>query len=452
MSIKSPPKRLPNPFAILIKEHPEQIGQYMEFNHPLDSKGRYLHYDSFRFKVGKDIDATLAWSVVKSARLNRLMPVLNLGEPPKSCSFLYTPAMHRAISACDQHTTTAALEWMCSNIGERKHLQYLLNDLVEDEAISSSQLEGAATTTKAAKDLLKRSRGPRTPDEKMIIGNYKMMNYAWECRSKDLSLEMIFDLHQTGVEGIDDERYQPGQFRNDDNVVVEDGDGAVVHQPPPAKTLEHRLEKIIAWVNTNHTDVNSQSYIHPLVKAIIIHFIIGFEHPFRDGNGRVARALFYWYLFKRGFGAFRYITISTLLKTAPIKYGKSYLYTETDDMDLTYFIDYQCRVISRAIRQFKNSYDETVEKMNQFNTFLYESGLYGKLTEKQRVVFNVAKSGTAQHFTITNVKENLGCAYNTASTVLNGLVDMKLFVKNKVGNEWIFSMNDTNQIQKNWKA
>jgi Fic family protein len=450
--VKSPPKLIPNPFARIIKEHGDQTGAYLELSQALDSQGRYLHFDKLRFRFPKELDAALAWSVVRNARSKQLFPVIALGEPQKTCNFLYTPAMHIAVSACDQHTTTAALEWMCSKIGESKQLQYLLNDLVEDEAISSSQLEGAATTTKAAKDLLKRKRGARTPDEKMIIGNFKMMQHAWECRDKELSLELITDLHQVGVEGIDDERYHPGEFRNNNDIVVEDGDGNIVHQPPPAETLQKRLEKVIQWVNTNHTDINNQNYIHPMIKAIILHFIIGYEHPFHDGNGRVARSLFYWYLFKRGFGGFRYIAISTLLKIAPIKYGKSYLYTETDDMDLTYFIDYQCRVIARAIRQFKKNYDSTVASIDQFNTFLYESGLYGKLSDKQRIVFNVARSGTSKFFTATNVKENLGCAYNTAATVLNGLVDLKLFRKEKVGNEWVYSIIEAKQILKTWAS
>ncbi len=278
------------------------------------------------------------------------------------------------------------------------------------------------------------------------------IHHAWEYRDRALSLDLITGLHQAGVEGIDDDRYHPGELCHDNDVVVEDGNGDVVHQPPPAETLEKRLNLVIDWVNTNHTDINSKNYIHPLIKAIVIHFIIGFEHPFHDGNGRVARSLFYWYLFKSGFGGFRYIAISTLLKTAPVQYGQSYLYTETDNMDLTYFIDYQCRVIARAISEFKSSYDSTVESINQFNTFLYESGLYSKLSDKQRVVFNVAKSGSNQEFTVTNVKENLGCAYNTAATVLNGLVELKLFTKRKQGNEWTYSMIDARQILKSWKA
>lgn len=450
--ITAPPPLVPQTWKVIIEEHQEQVGNYINLAHPVDAKGRYLHYDKLRFRLPKGVDHALAWSVIKFARTQQRTSTIMLGEPPAECGFLYTPAMHLAMSVCDQNTTTAALEWMCSKIGEGKHLQYLLKDLIEDEAISSSQLEGAATTTKAAKDLLKRKKGPRSIDEKMIIGNFKMMKHAWDKRDEELSLGLIRELHRIGVEGIDDDRYRPGAFKDNDDVVVEDGDGEVVHQPPPAEHLERRLIKICEWVNQNHTDVLGKDYMHPLVKAIILHFIIGFEHPFHDGNGRVARSLFYWFMFKKGFGAFRYIAISTLLKAAPMQYGKSYLYVETDNMDLTYFLDYQCRVIARAVSRFKSTYEQTVRSIDEFNAFLYSSGLYPKLTEKQKIVFNVAKSGVASEFTITNVKENLGCAYNTAATVLNGLVELNLFEKTKKnGNEWIYTMRDNGKIMKDWK-
>lgn len=86
----------------------------------------------------------------------------------------------------------------------------------------------------------------------------------------------------------------------------------------------------------------------------------------------------------------------------------------------------------------------------KFNTFLYESGLFGKLADKQRVVFNVAKSGKSRLFTVNNVKDNLGCAYNTAATVLNGLVDLKLFQKEKQGSEWVYSMIEPKKILQSW--
>ncbi|KPY05621.1 Filamentation induced by cAMP protein fic [Pseudomonas coronafaciens pv. garcae] len=45
------------------------------------------------------------------------------------------------------------------------------------------------------------------------------------------------------------------------------------------------------------------------------------------------------------------------------------------------------------------------------------------------------------------IKDSLGCAYNTAATVLNGLLDLKLFSKQKTGNEWIYSIADLKSWQ-----
>jgi Fic family protein len=451
--IKRPPsERIANPFNRIAEQCSEQLGDYLELFAPVDDKGRYLHFDELRHRLPAALDIDLAWSVVKSARQRQKSTVLFLGEPSMPCGLLLTPAMHKAMAEADRNATGAALEWVTSKIGEQRQVEYLLNDLVEDEAISSSQLEGAATTTRVAKELLQRQRGPRTPDERMIVGNYRMMRFAWDNRNRDLSIELIAELHRVGVENIDDDKYCPGHFRLTDDVVVADADGNTVHTPPPAAGLESRLAQLVSWANTSHHDVESGNYLHPLLKAILLHFCIGYEHPFRDGNGRVARALFYWYLFKNDFAAFRYIAISTLLKAAPIQYGKSYLYVETDEMDLTYFVDYQCRIIGRAIADFKNAYSKTLADIESFNAFLVESGLYRQLSEKQKIVFQVAKSGVAREFTASTVSDNLGCSYNTAASVLNGLAELGLFSKRKQGREWVFSMLDQERIIKAWRG
>lgn len=441
--LKLPPAVIRDPLQRIARDCPDRIGEYLTLNAPLDEKGRYQHFDKLRFRIPEGLDHVLVWSLVKLARERQLSDVVALGDPVHRCQLLLTPAIYAATSECDRHTTAAALEWMSSKIGEQKHVTYLLNDLIEDEAISSSQLEGASTTTRVAKDLLKRQRAPRTPDEKMILGNYRMMQFVWDNRARPLSADLIAEIHQVGVENIDDEHYYPGVFRANDEVVVQDGDGNVVHSPPPAKGLEARLEALAAWANSNHSAFKSNNYLHPLIKAIVLHFAIGYEHPFRDGNGRVARSLFYWFMFKHDFAAFRYIAISTLLKAAPVQYGKSYLYTETDDMDLTYFVDYQSRTIIRGIADFKEAYEKTLADMNAFNRFLFDSGLYAQLNDKQKTVLQVASDDKSMQFTAVNLKESLGCSYNTAASVLNGLVDLGLFHKRKDGREWVFSLAPT---------
>jgi Fic family protein len=444
-------KRVPNPFKTIAKSCPEKLDDYLALFSPTDKQGRYLHYDDIRFRLSKALDIDLAWSVIKLARQRQLTSLIQLGEPPQNAVFFMTQTIQKAISETDKNTTSAALAWMLSQMGEHEHIEYLVNDLIQDEAINSSQMEGAATTTEVARDIIRKNRQPRTSDERMILGNFKMMNFAWQNKDEDLSIDLLLKLHQVGVEGIQDDKYYPGQFRESDDVVVVNAKGKTLHTPPPVKGLKKRLKALVKWTNDSHHDIDSKQYIHPLVKAVTLHFCIGYEHPFRDGNGRVARALFYWYLFKNGFSAFRYIAISVLLKKAPAKYGKSYLQTETDSMDLTYFVEYQCKIILRAISAFKTAHKDAVENIEAFNQWLWKSGLYKQLSEKQRIIFQVAKSGVSPYFTTVNVQDNLGCSYNTAAKVLNGLVDLKLFRKEKQGKQWKFSILSQDNIKKNWK-
>ncbi|MDT9674881.1 Fic family protein [Pseudomonas sp. JV414] len=418
--------------------HKERLSDYLALLKPLDDRGRYLPFDELRYRWAPGLDSNLCWALVKKARTAQYASLLPLGEPTQWGQFVLTPLAQKAISAVDRKATTAALEYMTGQIGERAHFSYLLNDLIEDEAISSSQLEGAATTTRVAKDMLKRKRLPRTPDERMVIGNYKMMNFAWEKRYEPLNVELITAMHRVGVEGIDDPQYSPGAFRINDDVLVQDGEGNTVHTPPPAAGLASRLQVLSKWINQSHDDPNPVDYLHPLIKGIALHFALGYEHPFRDGNGRVARALFYWFMFKNDFSAFRYIAISLLLRNAPVKYGRSYLNTEADDLDLTYFIDFQCSVIFRAVSAFTEAYRKSLAYTEVFDRWLLESGFFDQLSEKQRAVYQVAKSGMAKEFTAVNVKENLNCSYNTASATLNGLVELKVFEKRKMGREWVF--------------
>lgn len=446
MNIKAPPAVVQNPFASITQNSPDKLEHYLEFYSPVDKKGRYLPYDELRHRIASGLDHQLVWSLTRLARTKQHITLIELGEPAQPCGYLSTPLIQQAMSAVDRHTTTASFEWVISKVDEKSQLEYLLNDLIEDESISSSQLEGAATTTQVAKELLKRNRKPRSEDERMIVGNYKMMLHAWAMRDQPLSLDLITELHKIGVEGIDDDAYAPGHFRQSNTIHVVNADGAIVHTPPSCENLENRLQAIVAWANSNHDKSDCSDSIHPLIKAIVLHFCMGYEHPFKDGNGRVARALFYWFMFKKDFSAFRYIAISVLLKKAPVQYGKSYLHTETDQMDLTYFIEYQAGIIIRAIDKFKQAYTSAALQIDQFNVWLFNSGLYKKLTDKQRMVFQVAKSGTAKQFTSRNIEKNLGCSYNTASAVLNGLVDLKLFKKTKEGREWVYVMENADNI------
>ncbi len=217
-----------------------------------------------------------------------------------------------------------------------------------DEAITSSQIEGAATTRKQAKALIKSGQKPKTPDEKMILNNYPAIRLITEnLKDEQLSPQLIKKIHAVLAEGLLDDPKEVGQFRHDDKdeekVKIFDADGEILFVPPPYTQIEERVKDLCAFAN------DDKEFYHPVIKAIILHFMVGYIHPFVDGNGRTARGLFYWYLVRKGYRLFEYVSISEAIKQSIGQYKKAYLYTERDDGDLTYFVYYHLEVILKCI-------------------------------------------------------------------------------------------------------
>ncbi len=407
----------------------EELNSYMPLYKVIDDKGRYLHWDELRHRIGEK-DPVLVWSAVKNSRIPSMqllggLPFSLKGEVP---SMNLIPSISRRCSFVDNWCSGPAFSSMLENMSSDTHL---IKDLIEEESIASSQLEGASTTRRVAKEMLQTKREPRSIDEKMIVGNFKMMKFAWSNKDEELSVSFIKQLHEIGTIGIEDSKYCPGEFRSDNSVYVSNNNGEVLHQPPNYQETNSRLDMICKWGNIEHSELDTQDYIHPLVKATILHFSIGYEHPFCDGNGRVARALFYWCMFKFGYQSFKYISISKLFKKSPIKYGKSYLYTETDKYDLTYFIDYQCQVIEAVVIDFVSYIKTAIADRDIFRSWLFESRIYPKLNDRQQDILKTMGEGARNSFTTKYLETKYRISNNTARKDLIGLVGLGFLEEDK---------------------
>jgi Fic family protein len=171
--------------------------------------------------------------------------------------------------------------------------EYLKNSLLE-EAIASSQIEGAATTTKVAWEMLKSGRKPRNESEQMIFNNLRGIKFIDEEVKSSLDFKLIIEVHRIMTANTSAEDCA-GSFRDGQIYVQDHIDGEIAHTPPEHKFVESLMGELCDFVNEDKT------FIHPIIKASIIHFMIGFIHPFKDGNGRTARALFYWFLLKKDY-------------------------------------------------------------------------------------------------------------------------------------------------------
>jgi Fic family protein len=119
---------------------------------------------------------------------------------------------------------------------------------------------------------------------------------------------------------------------------------AVFNVSLPAEELPERLEALCRRQRRN-----PKVFIHTVLRAITLHFWLVYDHPFSNGNGRTARALFYWAMLHQDYWLFEFISISSVIHKARRQYERSFLLSESDDNDLTYFLLAQVKVILQAI-------------------------------------------------------------------------------------------------------
>jgi len=309
---------------------------------------------------------------------------------------------------------------------------YLVRSLIE-ESITSSQLEGASTTRAVAKKMIREGRAPRDRSERMIFNNYKTMQHILQIKDIEISSDLLCEIHRIVTDGTLDDQSAAGRFRrSDEEVVIGDQYGEVFHVPPPAEELTLRVDEMCRFANCQ----TPGGFVHPVLRSMILHFWLAYDHPFVDGNGRTARALFYWSMLKQGYWIFEYITISKIIHKAPAKYGEAFLYSETDDNDLTYFLLYHANVIHRAIDELYKYIDRHTKRLADAQRDL--QGLT-VLNYRQRDLISHVLRHPGQIFTIESHRVSHKIVYETARSDLMDLADRKLIQKRKVGKRWIFT-------------
>ncbi len=401
---------------------------YLQKYKATDSKGRYLYWDKFKWRVDKKDDATKAWFATKFNRFS-IQKSISLKDIEQNS---FTFCIPDSLDAKLFKISNIASKGIVPNESIKK--QFLISSLITEEAISSSQLEGASTTRRVAKKMLISKAKPKTQDEKMILNNYLLMKEVKRVKDEDLTIDMILEFHKIATQGINSNNNIAGSLRDSDNIVITDGlEGNIVHQPPPFIELPNRLQKLCDFANKEHNGEDGEIFIHPIVKAIILHFMIGYEHPFADGNGRTARALFYWYMLKSGFDYFEYISISKLLKNAPKQYAMSYMYVEVDDNDLTYFIDYQVDIILRAIDKLLEYLQQKSKDYEEIVALLKNSKIGNKLNFIQKDIIKKAIKKPGIVFTANEIALDYNISPTTARKYLNELVKLKLLANFKDG-------------------
>lgn len=411
---------------------PDRVGRvFAQANRPT-VEGRYMHWDSIRGRTPPDgLTPREWWFALKLARrpLLRPMPLVDSAGAPFQLA-MPDPALEMLHQIDQQAGGEIALAEEVTNPATRD--RYLVSSLIE-ESITSSQLEGANTTRRVAKEMLRSGRPARTNDERMIANNFRAMNAVRSWLGEPLTVERVLELHRIVTDGTLDNPDAAGRFQRPDEerVSVIDPDNNIVFSPPPADQLPERADAMIAFANG---EAQQEGFLHPVMRSVLLHFWLGHDHPFEDGNGRTARALFYWSMLRNGYWLAEFLSISRILRRAKMQYGRSFLYTESDERDVTYFALDQLGVILRSIEDLRRYLQRKMQEQREIETILRTSDL----NHRQIALVSHALRHLDADYTFRSHQMSHGVVYQSARSDLLDLEERGLLTRSQVGKTFHF--------------
>jgi Fic family protein len=266
----------------------------------------------------------------------------------------------------------------------------------------------------------------------MILNNFLTMQRIRELREQPLTPELVLDLHRLVSKDTLDDPGDAGRLRPPGKeVVVDDAYGTVFHVPPAAEELPGRLEELCRFANGETPKV----FIHPVIRATALHFWLAYDHPFCDGNGRTARALFYWAMLHQGYLLCEFISISSVINKARGQYVRSFLFSESDDNDLTYFLLAQVKVIQQAIASLHTYLERKAGEVGVLQQRL--EGMEG-LNHRQLALLRHAMSHSGFRYSVLSHQNSHGVSHQTARSDLQKLAVFGLLIAGKDGRRELF--------------
>ncbi len=368
----------------------------------------YEYWDTIKYKMPpQGFSAEKLWRFVVASRMKISVAAWNKYK-------IHFGLTNRMQQQCHEFDMNFGGSWGASSLIPENHKErYLISSLME-EAISSSQMEGASTTRKVAKEMLRKKITPTDKSQRMIYNNYQTIQFIVANKHKPLTADLLFQVHSLITDGTLDNATDAGRLRQNDEVVVENGiTHEIVHTPPTFQELPQFVEDLCDFFNNNGT----RAFIHPVIKGIIVHFMIAYMHPFVDGNGRTARAMFYWYMLKQGYWLTEYLSISRVIYKSKASYEKSFLYAEADGNDIGYFITYNLRVLGLAFKELQNYLNRKMQERKIANTFLHIEGINERQAEIIKLYYDNSKE-------MLTIKELQGRFLVTPTTIKSDLVGL----------------------------
>ena len=271
------------------------------------------------------------------------------------------------------------------------------------DSYNSATIEGARTTVERVKKSL---NNPKTKDDKMVANNVKVLHRIYS--GMDINENHIRLIWEELVKGACENTGIIGSKYRSGIVYVSDGT-EVKYTPPSADEIPELMDKMFKYMDSKEDSIT---------RAIMSHLYFVIIHPFCDGNGRMARLITNYILFKTGYSNVKYISISNVIRQNIKEYYRTISKAEEDNCDASEFVNFMLKVIIKACDVANKSSIE--------------------ISDTAKAILRRMKNINSE-ITVSKASKIIGKTEGYTRTVLNDLCDKNIMTRRKIGNKFVYS-------------
>lgn len=290
---------------------------------------------------------------------------------------------------------------------------FFLNSIILSESLKSTQIEG---TQISQDEMYYLKYMPKTDDNLEIQNLKKVIDYSKKYleSNNEINLSFINNIHKILLDSVRGNEKEPGHIRNIQNWIGPKGCSIeeAIFVPPIPEDVPILLDNLFKYMN--------DEFIDPIfVNMAISHSQFETIHAYRDGNGRLGRALIPIQLAKLTNDE-PILFLSEVIELYKPSYHK--FLNESRKGNMVGFIKFFLQCI---IEQCNNY----IAKMNMIKQ-IYENDMEKIKTLNSTAIYRIMPAMMHQIvFTKKEIEEESGVSRNTVSTLIDQLVEMNILVE-----------------------
>lgn len=216
----------------------------------------------------------------------------------------------------------------------------LVKDAMARAAWGSTAIEGCTLSLEAVKGLLEGKEAAGYPDRHVRMARNYLAALAWmQKREKDASVaeKDLLHLHRLLSEDAVDAG-PVGAYRKVD---VRAG----LHVGVPWRKVPGSTRDLLSWLNGPAKELPA------VFSSAVLHLRLAEIHPFRDGNGRAARALATWELYRKGFDTLHVFALDEVLLENRSLYIKALQRVQVEGEDLGGWLEFMAEAVLETLER-----------------------------------------------------------------------------------------------------